>query len=130
MEMLEQKGGRLIVHLPGELDHHHTENIRAAVDHMIRTTLVGEVEFDFSETLFMDSAGIGLLIGRYQMMQAFHGRVLISHVNEQIERILELSGIEKYIRLEKEETDTGGGSRYQNSSVGGGDQRHYPWISG
>ena len=50
MEMLEQKGGRLIVHLPGELDHHHTENIRAAVDHMIRTTPVGEVEFDFSET--------------------------------------------------------------------------------
>ena len=40
MEMLEQKEGRLIVHLPGELDHHHTENIRAAVDHMIRTTLV------------------------------------------------------------------------------------------
>lgn len=71
---------------------------------MIRTTLIGEVEFDFSETLFMDSAGIGLLIGRYQMMQAFHGRILISHVNEQIERILELSGIEKYIRLEKEET--------------------------
>ena len=96
MEMLEQKEGRLIVHLPGELDHHHTENIR--------TTLIGEVEFDFSETLFMDSAGIGLLIGRYQMMQAFHGRILISHVNEQIERILELSGIEKYIRLEKEET--------------------------
>ena len=104
MEMLEQKEGRLIVHLPGELDHHHTENIRAAVDHMIRTTLIGEVEFDFSETLFMDSAGIGLLIGRYQMMLAFHGRILISHVNEQIERILELSGIEKYIRLEKEET--------------------------
>ena len=104
MEMLEQKEGRLIVHLPGELDHHHTENIRAAVDHMIRTTLVGEVEFDFSETLFMDSAGIGLLIGRYQMMQEFHGRILIRHVNEQIERILELSGIEKYIRLEKEET--------------------------
>ena len=104
MEMLEQKEGRLIVHLPGELDHHHTENIRAAVDHMIRTTLIGEVEFDFSETLFMDSAGIGLLIGRYQMMQAFHGRILISHVNEQIERNLELSGIEKYIRLEKEET--------------------------
>ena len=50
------------------------------------------------------SAGIGLLIGRYQMMQAFHGRVLISHVNEQIERILELSGIEKHIRIEKEET--------------------------
>lgn len=88
---------------PGELDHHHTENIRQRWSYD-PTTLVGEVEFDFSETLFMDSAGIGLLIGRYQMMQAFHGRVLISHVNEQIERILELSGIEKYIRLEKEET--------------------------
>ena len=104
MDMLEQKGGRLVVHLPGELDHHHTEGIRAAVDRVIRTEPVGELEFDFSETRFMDSAGIGLLIGRYQMMQAFHGRVLISHVNEQIDRILELSGIEKHIRLEKEET--------------------------
>ena len=103
-QKLEQKPRKLIVHIKLEEEQNHTENIRAAVDHMIRTTLIGEVEFDFSETLFMDSAGIGLLIGRYQMMQAFHGRILISHVNEQIERILELSGIEKYIRLEKEET--------------------------
>ena len=104
MELLERKGIRLVVHLPEEVDHHHTEEIRRQVDKVIRKEPVSEVEFDFSETLFMDSAGIGLLIGRYQMMQAFHGRILISHVNEQIERILELSGIEKYIRLEKEET--------------------------
>ena len=103
MEMLEQKEGRLIVHLPGELDHHHTENIRAAVDHMIRTTPVGEVEFDFSRTMFMDSAGIGLLIGRSQMMEALGGKVIISHMSRRIQRVLELSGIEQYISLDKEE---------------------------
>ena len=104
MEMLEQKGRRLVVHLPSEVDHHHTEAIRAAVDHESRIQPVEELEFDFAGTLFMDSAGIGLLVGRYQIMQAFHGRVFVSHVNERIDRMMELSGIENYIRLEKEES--------------------------
>ena len=99
MEMLEQKEGRLIVHLPGELDHHHTENIRAAVDHMIRTTLVGEVEFDFSETLFMDSAGIGLVIGRYKNVKSFGGKVEMINVGDNLKRVFTMSGILKIIPI-------------------------------
>ena len=56
MELLERKGIRLIVHLPEEVDHHHTEEIRRKVDAVIRKEPVGEVEFDFSGTEFMDSA--------------------------------------------------------------------------
>lgn len=105
MGILEKRGERLVVHLPRELDHHYTEEVRRRVDAALRTEAISELEFDFSATVFMDSAGIGLLLGRFQMMRALGGRMLVGHMNEQIERILALSGIERHIRLEKEEQD-------------------------
>ncbi|MCC8163169.1 MAG: anti-sigma factor antagonist [Lachnospiraceae bacterium] len=105
MGILEKRGGRLIVNLPRELDHHYTEEVRRRVDAALRTEAIWELEFDFSGTAFMDSAGIGLLLGRARMMRALGGRMFVSHMNEQIRRILALSGIEQHIRLEKEEYD-------------------------
>ena len=78
MGFLIREGARLVVRLPQEVDHHKTESIRIQVDQMIRKEPVTEVEFDFSRTMFMDSAGIGLLIGRSQMMEALGGKVIIS----------------------------------------------------
>lgn len=103
MDILEMKGIRLVVHLPVELDHHVTEELRKRVDRMIREEPISELEFDFAGTLFMDSAGIGMIIGRYKMMQALHGRILVSHMSGQIRRVLALSGIQKFIQLDKEE---------------------------
>lgn len=103
MDMLERKGPRLIVHLPAELDHHYTEEIRREVDLTVREEPISELEFDFSRTVFMDSAGIGMLLGRYKLMRALNGRILASHMSGQISRILFLSGIEKAICLEKED---------------------------
>ncbi|MDO4260985.1 MAG: STAS domain-containing protein [Eubacteriales bacterium] len=104
MTMLQRQGGRVVVRLPEEVDHHHTEEIRRQVDRIVREEPVTEVEFDFSETAFMDSAGIGMLIGRHQIMRAVGGRVTVSHMRSQIRRILELSGIQKYISLGEEES--------------------------
>lgn len=103
MGFLIREGARLVVRLPQEVDHHKTESIRIQVDQMIRKEPVTEVEFDFSRTMFMDSAGVGLLIGRSQMMEALGGKVIISHMSRRIQRVLELSGIEQYISLDKEE---------------------------
>ena len=103
MGFLIREGARLVVRLPQEVDHHKTESIRIQVDQMIRKEPVTEVEFDFSRTMFMDSAVIGLLIGRSQMMEALGGKVIISHMSRRIQRVLELSGIEQYISLDKEE---------------------------
>ena len=75
MDMLELKGSRLVVHLPEE------------------------VEFDFSRTAFMDSAGIGMLLGRYKVMRALNGRIMVSHIDRQIRRILSMSGIQKFIQM-------------------------------
>lgn len=103
MDMLEQKGARLIVHLPAELDHHYTEEIRKEIDLWVREEPISELEFDFSGTVFMDSAGIGMILGRYKLMQALDGRIFASHMSGQICRILSLSGIQNHISLEKEE---------------------------
>lgn len=103
MDMLERKGARLIVHLPAELDHHYTEEIRRKIDLTVQEEPILELEFDFSRTVFMDSAGIGMILGRYKLMQALDGRILASHMSGQIHRILSLSGIQKAICLEKEE---------------------------
>lgn len=101
--MLESKGIRLVVHLPVELDHHHTEEIRKKVDRKIQEEPISELEFDFSDTAFMDSAGIGMILGRYKIMKALNGQVIMSHMSRQIRRILSLSGIRKYIQLDEEE---------------------------
>ena len=73
MELLEQRGVRLIVHLPAELDHHCTEELRKEIDRTLEKEPVSELEFDFSETAFMDSAGVGLILGRCKIMQALDG---------------------------------------------------------
>jgi stage II sporulation protein AA (anti-sigma F factor antagonist) len=101
--MLELKGMRLIIHLPAELDHHCTEEIRRKADRILREQPVMELEFDFAETVFMDSAGIGLILGRYKIMQVLEGRIIVSHMNEQIDRVLALSGIQNYVDMEREE---------------------------
>ena len=103
MEWMEVKGNRLVVSLPPELDHHYTEEIRTEVDRMVSRQPVDEVEVDFTRTVFMDSAGIGMLIGRYKVMKALSGSIRLSHMNGQIRRILSLSGIQRYIQLDGEE---------------------------
>lgn len=103
MNTLEMKGIRLVIHLPAELDHHVTEELRKKIDRMIQEEPISELEFDFAGTRFMDSAGIGMIIGRYKMMQALDGRILASHMSGQIRRVLALSGIQKYMQLDKEE---------------------------
>ncbi len=99
MDMLEMRGSRLVVHLPEELDHHYTEEIREEIDEAVKNYPVDEVEFDFSKTAFMDSAGIGMLLGRHKIMKALNGQITVSHMNGQIRRILSMSGIRSVINF-------------------------------
>ena len=103
MNMLESSGTKLVVHIPVELDHHYTEEIRKEVDLRIREEPIQELEFDFSKTVFMDSAGIGMILGRYKIMRALDGQVILKHMSRQVKRVLSLSGIQKVIPLGKEE---------------------------
>lgn len=92
-------GTTLIIHLPAELDHHSSEQIRKEADRLIQSRNIRCVLFDFEQTTFMDSSGIGMLIGRYKMMRFLGGAVLAVQVNERMQRILTMAGIYKIMDI-------------------------------
>ena len=92
---------RLIVKIPKEVDHYFTDEVREEVDRRVQTEDIKVLEFDFGETEFMDSSGIGFLMGRYKLMKALGGEVVITHAGERIRKILMLSGVHKIIPMEE-----------------------------
>ncbi len=86
-------GTVMTVHLPAEIDHHTSDRLCAEADRLIERKHIRCIIFDFARTTFMDSSGIGMLIGRYKRMRFMGGTVLAANVGERVRRMLELSGI-------------------------------------
>lgn len=99
-ENMELEQQTLTIRVPPELDHHSADVICRRADELVETRDVREIVFDFTETEFCDSSGIGMLMGRYKMMQALGGSVRAVQVRERVWRILMLSGIMKLIPVE------------------------------
>lgn len=93
------KGTTLIISIIGELDHHWAEYIREKIDGQVIKSTTKNIIFDFSKVGFMDSSGIGVIVGRYKNIQKLNGKVAIVNANAQVKRILEMSGILKIIPL-------------------------------
>ena len=91
----------LLMEITEEIDHHFAENIRREADNEITRFMPRKAIFDFSNVSFMDSAGIGMIIGRYKMMKLIGGSLEIKNANENAKKILELSGITKIVELSK-----------------------------
>ena len=89
----------LLVRLSGELDHHSAAKIKEEADSMLRSTNAVNIIFDFTELSCMDSSGIGMIMGRYKKVRTLGGRVIAYGINVQIMRILEMSGMDKIIKL-------------------------------
>lgn len=89
----------LLVQLGGELDHHIANRLREAVDAKIKSTNVRNVAFDFRNVSFMDSSGIGVIMGRYKITKTLGGKVVLFGASPQIQRIVVLSGIDKIVKL-------------------------------
>lgn len=89
----------LLVKVKGELDHHIAEKIKGLVDDKMRSTNAVNIIFDFSELSFMDSSGIGVIMGRYKKVRTLGGRVIVFGVDAGILRIMEMSGLSKIIKL-------------------------------
>lgn len=88
--------------VPGELDDHFAQQISEKVDREIEKGAIKRLVFDFSETTFMDSAGIGLLMGRKRLLGYSGGTVSAIHVSDRILKIMRISGIYKYIDISQE----------------------------
>ena len=89
----------LVVEITEEIDHHVADKIRRNVDNEITRYMPRKTIFDFSRVTFMDSAGIGMIIGRYKMMKLIGGSLEIQNVSDSTKKILEMSGILKIIKV-------------------------------
>lgn len=91
----EIKGNILIVKINGELDDFCAQNMRDKLDFILVRKDIKHIVFDLSSLNFMDSAGIGLVIGRFKTVRSRGGKGVIVCSNDYINRILKMSGVYK-----------------------------------
>lgn len=101
----ELKDGCLRIMVPRELDHHCATQLRQETELLIEAYHVRKLIFDFSGTEFMDSSGIGVLIGRCKSMNYSGGEVMAENMNERIQKIFVVSGLHKIINIHTKEEE-------------------------
>lgn len=97
---------RLIFEMNEDIDECSAQKIRRKLDNEIERYMPKEIIFDFNNVSFMDSAGIGLIIGRYKLANMLGGKVEIANINTPVRKIFEMSGILRImpeVELKKEE---------------------------
>ena len=97
------KDNSLLFKITEEIDHHAVEKLRRKADFEIEKHIPRKVIFDFSNVTFMDSAGIGLLLGRYKNITSLGGSLEVINATETVNKILIMSGVNKIININKEE---------------------------
>ncbi len=99
----EMKDKYLLISIEGDIDHHSAKYIRDSIDSaifMFRPTLA---VLDLSRVSFMDSSGLGLILGRYTRMKQTGGILKLACPSKEIKKIIYLAGLEKYIPIIKPE---------------------------
>ena len=91
------KGNTLIIIVNGDLDHHNAEIIKNVADVNIMENKIRNLIFDFKNSSFMDSSGIGVMMGRYKLISNAGGRACAVNLNPAVERIFQISGLHKVI---------------------------------
>lgn len=99
MSIQQIEKNTLLVTPEGELDHHLAGKLRTAVDARLGKENKNIV-FDFSNMSFMDSSGIGMIIGRYKKVKKLGGEVVIAAPRPQVKRIITMAGLTEIIRVE------------------------------
>lgn len=95
------RGINLIVTIEDELDHHWAEHAKNKIDSELLKSNNRNIIFDFSKLSFMDSAGIGVIMGRYKNVKALKGRTAIINVSPRICKIFEMSGVFQFVEKYK-----------------------------
>lgn len=94
----KQKKDAVIIKIDGELDHHTAEEVRDQMDNVLGNPTIKHLILDMDGLVFMDSSGIGVIIGRYKTIASRKGKVCIINANPHIQKILEVSGLYKLMK--------------------------------
>ena len=103
---MERKGSQLNVHISQELDHHMAAQISRMMDMQIEKGSIRTLVFDFSGITFMDSSGIGMVMGRYRKMHFLGGKTFVTGIGANVDRIFQMSGLYRIIPKYQERKET------------------------
>lgn len=92
----------LTVTLRGEIDHHSAVGVRSDIDSIIYEARPRKTVLDLFAIDFMDSSGLGLIMGRYALMQRIGGELTLRNPNERVVKIFELAGLGRIIKIEND----------------------------
>lgn len=95
----------LYIRFDGELDQKNVEGLRYKVIELIDKYHIKYLVFNFKKLKFMDSSGIGFIIGRYNYLKKVNGSIVLCNMNDQIRRLVMLSGLARICELRKDEDD-------------------------
>ena len=97
-ERFEVNGNTMVIHLREDLDHHNAVCIREMADGYVEKYPIDRIIFDFSGVEFMDSSGIGVIMGRYKQMSYVGGNVYVYGIGKNVDRIFKMSGLYKLVK--------------------------------
>ncbi|HUC92403.1 MAG TPA: anti-sigma F factor antagonist [Paenibacillus sp.] len=96
---LEHYRNVLIVRLIGELDHHTADSVRQQMEEAILRGGADHIILSLKDLLFMDSSGLGVILGRYKLLKSRGGKMVVCDVNPAVYRLFELSGLFKILAI-------------------------------
>lgn len=86
-------GERVTVCLKGDIDHHTVTTMRMEIDAVLENATPKLLILDFSDVSFMDSSGIGLILGRIRVLNTFGGKIAVKNPSEYVGKIIRLAGL-------------------------------------
>ena len=93
--IIDTEENTVIAHLSGEIDHHSAKEIRGDIDLAIERCRPSRLILDFDGVTFMDSSGLGLVMGRYKAVKLCGGCVIIENTGSQIKKVMRLAGLDR-----------------------------------
>lgn len=98
---LTADGDKLTLLLSGEIDHHSSKEIREEADACILKTHPKEIILDFKNVTFMDSSGIGLIMGRYRLASSYGASVTVTETSAYLKRVMRIAGIDSIVTIKQ-----------------------------
>ncbi|MBP3038993.1 anti-sigma F factor antagonist [Bacillaceae bacterium Marseille-Q3522] len=100
---LEVRVEVLCIRLSGELDHHSSEELRTLATKTIEENGIRHIILNLEKLTFMDSSGLGVILGRYKQIKQVHGEMVVCSLSPSVRRLFDMSGLFKIIRLDPSE---------------------------
>ncbi len=98
---IEKNENGMTAYIQGEIDHHSAKEIREAIDFAAESSLPELLVLDFKDVTFMDSSGIGLVMGRYKLVQSMGGELHLRNISSHIQKVMKLAGLDKLAVIDK-----------------------------